>query len=128
MWAGEDSNLRRCEPTGLQPVPFGRSGTDPTAANPSLCDAPAGRSCDAVDEDDDDDGWLDVEELACGTLPLVACDGAECDADNPKTPVDTDEDDCFDTDTVDVTVDSATHGHLARELGAGSQAVARQWT
>ena len=35
-WAGEDSNLRRCEPTGLQPVPFGRSGTDPTAVTLSV--------------------------------------------------------------------------------------------
>ena len=29
LWAGEDLNLRRLTPTGLQPVPFGRSGTDP---------------------------------------------------------------------------------------------------
>jgi hypothetical protein len=28
-WAGKDSNLRRLTPTGLQPVPFSRSGTDP---------------------------------------------------------------------------------------------------
>ncbi len=28
-WRGEDSNLRRREPTGLQPVPFGRFGTSP---------------------------------------------------------------------------------------------------
>ena len=29
LWAGEDLNLRRLTPTGLQPVPFGHSGTDP---------------------------------------------------------------------------------------------------
>src|SRR5574341_113553 len=28
-WGGEDSNLRRLTPTGLQPVPFGHSGTSP---------------------------------------------------------------------------------------------------
>ena len=28
-WAGLESNQRRLAPTGLQPVPFGRSGTDP---------------------------------------------------------------------------------------------------
>ncbi len=28
-WAGLDSNQRRLTPTGLQPVPFSRSGTDP---------------------------------------------------------------------------------------------------
>lgn len=36
MWAGEDSNLRRRKPTGLQPVPFGRSGTDPMPATLSV--------------------------------------------------------------------------------------------
>ena len=35
LWAGEDLNLRRRMPTGLQPVPFGRSGTDPTAHHPT---------------------------------------------------------------------------------------------
>ena len=30
QWAGLDSNQRRLTPTGLQPVPFSRSGTDPT--------------------------------------------------------------------------------------------------
>ena len=29
-WAGLESNQRRLAPTGLQPVPFGRSGTDPS--------------------------------------------------------------------------------------------------
>ena len=29
VWAEMDSNHRRHKPTGLQPVPFGRSGTDP---------------------------------------------------------------------------------------------------
>ena len=28
-WAGLDSNQRRLTPTGLQPVPFSHSGTDP---------------------------------------------------------------------------------------------------
>ena len=28
-WAGVDSNHRRLTPTGLQPVPFSHSGTDP---------------------------------------------------------------------------------------------------
>ncbi len=28
-WARQDSNLRRRKPTGLQPVPIGRSGTRP---------------------------------------------------------------------------------------------------
>ena len=28
-WAEMDLNHRRHKPTGLQPVPFGRSGTDP---------------------------------------------------------------------------------------------------
>src|SRR5258706_8079411 len=31
-WRGGDSNLRRREPTGLQPVPFGRFGTSPEDA------------------------------------------------------------------------------------------------
>ena len=31
-WAGEDSNLRRRQPTGLQPVSFGHSDTDPQLA------------------------------------------------------------------------------------------------
>jgi hypothetical protein len=30
-WAGLESNQRRLTPTGLQPVPFGRSGTDPNS-------------------------------------------------------------------------------------------------
>lgn len=48
MWAGEDLNLRRLTPTGLQPVPFGRSGTDPWTGHNctgqgQLCDlVPAG--------------------------------------------------------------------------------------
>jgi hypothetical protein len=29
QWAGLDSNQRRLTPTGLQPVPFSHSGTDP---------------------------------------------------------------------------------------------------
>ena len=29
VWAGRDSNPRRRKPTGLQPVPFDRFGTDP---------------------------------------------------------------------------------------------------
>lgn len=29
IWRGKDSNLRRLTPTGLQPVPFGHSGTPP---------------------------------------------------------------------------------------------------
>ena len=28
-WRGQDSNLRRTEPTGLQPVPVDRLGTPP---------------------------------------------------------------------------------------------------
>ena len=31
-WRGEDSNLRRRTPTGLQPVPFGHTGTSPRAS------------------------------------------------------------------------------------------------
>lgn len=31
-WAGKDSNLRRCEPAGLQPASFGHSDTDPQRA------------------------------------------------------------------------------------------------
>src|SRR5690606_34280879 len=47
-WAGLDLNQRRQMPTGLQPVPFGHSGTDPgrrrnLAAPPPR--APAGRGC-----------------------------------------------------------------------------------
>ena len=59
----------------------------------------AGRSCDAVDQDDDDDGWLDNEEIACSTEPLIACAGADCLTDNANTPVDTDEDPCYDAAT-----------------------------
>jgi hypothetical protein len=29
QWAGQDSNLRSLATTGLQPVPFNHSGTDP---------------------------------------------------------------------------------------------------
>ena len=36
-WAGLDSNQRRLAPTGLQPVPFSHSGTDPCP--------PCGREC-----------------------------------------------------------------------------------
>ncbi len=32
-WAGLDSNQRRLTPTGLQPVPFSHSGTDPFCLN-----------------------------------------------------------------------------------------------
>ena len=35
-WAGQDSNLRRLTPTGLQPVPFSHSGTDPLEQIPHL--------------------------------------------------------------------------------------------
>ena len=33
-WRGEDSNLRRLMPTGLQPVPFDRFGTSPSKFEP----------------------------------------------------------------------------------------------
>ena len=33
-WRGEDSNLRRLMPTGLQPVPFDRFGTSPNESGP----------------------------------------------------------------------------------------------
>ncbi len=38
-WAGEDSNLRRRQPTGLQPVSFGHSDTDPQAGRLAGSDA-----------------------------------------------------------------------------------------
>src|SRR5690606_29817951 len=36
-WGRQDSNLCRLAPTGLQPVPFGRSGTPPLGTHSELC-------------------------------------------------------------------------------------------
>ena len=36
-WAGLDSNQRRLTPTGLQPVPFSLSGTDPFLNRCKIC-------------------------------------------------------------------------------------------
>ena len=49
--------------------------------------------CDGLDTDDDNDGYTDVHETACGTDGMVAGDVSDFDGDGTCDEVDTDDDD-----------------------------------
>jgi hypothetical protein len=53
-------------------IPAGVSFLDGEGNRHSAADT-AGRSCDALDTDDDEDGWLDASEIECGSSTYVGC-------------------------------------------------------
>ncbi len=74
-----------------------------SVVNPDQADLDGDRSGDACDSDDDGDGWLDADEVACGSDPRVGastppdadgdrlCNGVDSDADNDGIRDDGDE-------------------------------------